>query len=242
MTNDPRDERGPTRPPAKRVLLGEFRWPLQPARLLLQTKQLLQTDPSSARQTIVVYPGLGTGDATTWPMRRWLQSKGHNALGWGLGLNGGDPERYLPTCIEKLEVLKRTHDQRIHVVGWSLGGIIAREVARDRGDLVASVTTMGTPIVGGPRFANVRGVVDEAETRKIEASIRERNQRPIAVPVTAIFSRNDGIVHWRACIDRLTPNANNLEVSSTHLSMGLDPDIWQILLRIVNRSATNTAV
>lgn len=117
---------------------------------------------------------------------------------------------------------------RVALVGWSLGGIIAREVARDRPDLVSAVITYGSPL-RGPRYTVASRMYQPHEHEIVDQYIEERSQNPIVVPVSAIFSRRDGIVDWATCIDHTTPEVENIEVSSTHLGMGLDPDVWSVV-------------
>ena len=104
--------------------------------------------------------------------------------------------------------------------------MLAREVARDNPESVRSVTTYGTPVVGGPRFTTAAGLYTGSQLDVIAKMITEREQTPIIPPVTAIYSRNDGVVAWRACLDPFDNEAEHVEVRSTHLGMGLDPDVW----------------
>ena len=106
--------------------------------------------------------------------------------------------------------------------------MLARETARDRPDLVHRVATFGTPL-RGPRYTAARRLYPDDELARIEAMIDERTGRPIDVPVTAIYSRNDGIVDWRTCADETTPGAVNVEVLSSHFGLGIDPEVWSYL-------------
>ena len=115
------------------------------------------------------------------------------------------------------------------MIGWSLGGVLAREVARERSELVSQVITYGTPVVGGPLYTSVSGVYTAEERREIAQRVAERNRVPIEVPITAMYSKRDAIVAWRACIDDLNPDVTMIEITSTHIGMGLDPDVWQIV-------------
>ena len=117
----------------------------------------------------------------------------------------------------------------VAIVGWSLGGVLAREVARDRPDIVSQVITFGTPVVGGPSYTALSGYYSAERLAAIRAEIAGRNRRPIDVPVTAIWSPNDGIVTPEACIDERTAHAAHVTVSSTHLGMGIDPDVWAVV-------------
>jgi dienelactone hydrolase len=123
-------------------------------------------------------------------------------------------------------------DGPVPLLGWSLGGVLARETARERPGLVSQVITMGTPVVGGPKYTltartyAARG----ADLDHIERMVAERNRVPITVPVTAIYSKNDGVVDWRACIDHHN-EVEHIEVRATHLGMGASAEVFDIVAR-----------
>ena len=124
------------------------------------------------------------------------------------------------------------------LVGWSLGGVIAREVARRHPAAVRRVITYGTP-VGGPTYTTVcAGLQPRAGPGRASggASAR-RGTNPVPVPLTVLFSRRDGIVAWPACIDHTSPRAGHVEIASTHLGMGVDPDVWAIVADRLSRAA-----
>lgn len=216
------------RPPSLARLAGEARTVFELPRLLVRAPALRRA-PRGSGDPVLVLPGLGAGDSSTVPLRRFLARIGHKPHGWGLGVNGGDVEALLPRVQARAEVLQKACGRRVHLVGWSLGGVLAREVARDVPDLVAQVVSFGTPVVGGPKYTRAAARYGAAEVDRVVAAMAERQTMAISVPVTSVYSRNDGIVDWRACIDTFTPGARNIEVRSTHLGMGLDPDLWQIL-------------
>lgn len=185
---------------------------------------------------VLVLPGMGVGDLSTLSLRRYLRALGHDARGWGLGRHRPDAARTLSRLLPRLEELAATARRPVALVGWSLGGVVARELARLRPDLVRRVITLGAPVVGGVRHTAIAGLfrlqgwdLDEV-ARRVEAA----SAVPIRVPVTAIWSRRDGIVAWQACVDSRTPGAENLEASSCHWGLGLDPEV---LLAVAERLA-----
>ncbi len=121
----------------------------------------------------------------------------------------------------------------MHVVGWSLGGVLAREAARDYPETVRQVITMGSPLVGGPKYTSMGALFKKRGVNldKIEATIAARESTPIAVPVTSIYSKRDGIVGWQASIDKHTADIEHIEVGATHLGLGISPDVFKILAR-----------
>lgn len=218
------------------------------ARSLLDGAELLLSGPSLARvrkgggSAVIVLPGFGASDVSTALLRRFLSSKGYAVQGWGLGTNHGRVTDLLPMVLD----LVRTTAARsgpVSIVGWSLGGVLAREAARELPELVRRVITMGTPVVGGPKYTQTartyraRGV----DVDHVERVIDEREQRPITVPVTAIYSHNDGVVDWRACIDRFTPGVEHIRVRATHLGMGASAEVFRIVAHRLATTPPKTA-
>jgi pimeloyl-ACP methyl ester carboxylesterase len=132
---------------------------------------------------------------------------------------------------DAVEVRCRAEGRGLRLVGWSLGGYLAREAARDLPHCVDRVVTLGSPVIGGPKYTataplyRARGV----DFEEIEAAIEERERRPIQVPITAIYSESDGIVDWRACIDRTSPRVEHVRVRSSHIGLGFAPEVLRIV-------------
>ncbi len=198
-------------------------------RLAARTPELLRA-PRGDGRAVVLIPGFRANDTSLLPLRSFLAQRGHDARPWGLGTNTGDLDALLEQTQVSVRRLAEQTGRAVNLVGWSLGGVYARETARDQPDTVHRIATFGTPLLG-PRYTLGNTSYPEAELRRIETMIDERHRRPIDVPVIAIYSRNDGIVDWRTCPDRHTPGAVNVEVSSSHLGMGLDPTVWMHLAR-----------
>ena len=208
--------------------LGEARLALEPVRLLVASPRLAGRRATTPRTTVVI-PGIGAGDRPLAPLRHFLTRAGHRALPWECGRQGPDVavtlERFVPRVADVIE----RHEQPVALVGWSLGGIVARETARvlnrDRPGSVSRVVTFGTP-VEGPRHTIARRYYSDEELDRIDSFVAERRGRSIGCDVVAIHSRNDGVVGWRPCLDHDTPGAVNVEVRSSHIGMGFDPDVW----------------
>lgn len=199
--------------------------------------------PELARQargngeTVLVFPGFGAGDSSTALLRAYLRLLGYRVRGWGLGSNGGD----VPALISQVvELTARTAEQEkspIRLLGWSLGGYLAREAAREEPAAVERVITLGSPVVGGPKYTVAaptfarRGLDLDA----IEEEVEARNAIPIRAPITAIFSRMDAVVAWQACIDRHSPDVEHIEVMSTHVGLGFDPDVYSVVAQRLAR-------
>jgi pimeloyl-ACP methyl ester carboxylesterase len=124
-------------------------------------------------------------------------------------------------------------DVPVRLLGWSLGGYLAREAARERPDLIRRVITLGSPVVGGPKYT-VTGryyVANGYDLDEIEALVASRDAVPLQVPVTAIFSKRDGVVAWQACIDHVNADVEHVEVRATHFGLGLSPDVLELVAR-----------
>ncbi len=187
-------------------------------------------------QPVILIPGWQAPQQTMAPLRQFLRSRNLDARHWGLGTNRGHPEADSELLARRVEAEVAGSGRPVALVGWSLGGVIARETARIVPDAVSQVITYGTPVIGGPTFTPAARMYGPAECRRIAELQRELDlQRPITRPITAIFTRRDKFVSWPACIDRTSPLVTHYEVGSTHVSLGFDPDVWWIIgERLVN--------
>jgi len=209
-----------------RALLREGDGVLDAARLARRWRQL-RREPRGQGEPVMVLPGFLTDDRTTIPLRGYLGRMGYTVRGWGLGVNGGDVEATVPRALEAIDAFSQESGAALRLVGWSLGGVIAREVARQRPALVDRIITLGTP-VRGPRYT-VFGSNDSAGER-IEQRIVERDQRsPITVPIVALYSDRDAIVYPEGAIDRSSPRVENISVGCTHLGFGLSPQVYALV-------------
>src|SRR5512140_78237 len=188
---------------------------------------------------VVVYPGLGAGAITPSHLRRFLQKSGFAAHDWEGGFNTGptgDPDEWLSDLVEKVQELQRLHEHKVSLVGWSLGGVYAREIAKRCPDSVRLVITLATPfnsLDGGNHAGTILKFLkhDSSQlTPEVEARLRECPP----VPTTSIYSKSDGIVSWRGCIEKQTAQSENVEVSASHLGIVSHPEVMRI---IANRLA-----
>ncbi len=210
---------------------------LREALALLELPRLLLRIPELARlprghgEPVMVLPGFGTGDASTLTLQGFLSLLGYRVRGWGLSVNLGDVPALIPQVMSRVERFAASARAPLRLVGWSLGGVLARETARERPDLVQRVVTLGSPVVGGPKYTAAGALyrAGGADLDALEAAIEARNATPIRVPITAIYSRADAVVAWQACIDRHSPDVEHVEVSATHLGLGFAPDVYRIV-------------
>lgn len=181
---------------------------------------------------LVVPPYLGT-DALMTRLRRTLVRLGWTALPSGLGWNTGDVPTLIDELAERVEGAAEHWEKPVRLVGWSLGGYLAREAARERPDDVDRVVTLASPVVGGPKYTTVAELVERTQgvsADEIETTVAERERaRPLRVPVTAVYSRRDGIVDWPACIDRVSGCTNHVEVGATHVGIVFHPGALEVV-------------
>lgn len=197
--------------------------------------------PIGDRGPVVLLPGFFASDRSTAVLRTFLETRGHRAEGWGLGRNNGNVVALVQATVERTEAVAEREGRKVRMVGQSLGGIVAREVARRRPDLVERVVTMGTPVVGGPKYTAMASMYQRlynADLDAMESLIAAVNiAQRIEVPVTAIYSKNDNVVAWEACIDPVHDHIEHIEVRTTHIGMGFDAQVFRIVADRLARPA-----
>ncbi len=198
-------------PRGRSAAIGELAGVIQVPRLAWHLPGLL-TGPRGHGTTVIVIPGRNTGDTTTLPLRSYLRMMGYRPQGWGLGQNHGRVDELVPPMAERVRLVATATGGPVPLVGQSMGGYIAREVARLVPEDVDRVVTLGTPIFG------------------------PRSPGPIRCPVTAVYSQADRVVSTARSIDA-DPATANVEVSSPHFTMGIDPDVWRVVVQALQRPA-----
>ncbi len=218
------------RAPSRSGLLGEALGLLELPRLVARFPSLAR-QPAGEGQRVLVLPGFGAGDASTSVLRGYLRFLGYKPEVWGLGRNGGDVPDLLPQVAGRLVELADLEGEAIRVVGWSLGGYLAREAARECPDAARQVVTLGSPVVGGPKYTAVAETyrAQGVDLDEIERQVAERTQVPLRTPVTAVYSKRDGVVAWQACIDPQGDTVEHVEVAATHLGLGFSAEVFEVL-------------
>jgi pimeloyl-ACP methyl ester carboxylesterase len=228
------------KPPGRSELLREARVFLELPRLVLRFPDLARQSRGRG-QPILILPGYGAGEGSTTLLQLYLRFLGYQVHSWGIGRNTGDVAKLLPRILKRLISFSESTRQQLSIIGWSLGGYLAREAARERPDLVRQVITLGTPVVGGPKYtAAARAYRRRALMWTPSAEVESRKQTCLRTPVTAIYSRADGIVAWKACIARAATHVEHIEVPTTHLGFGFSADVYKIIAqRLANNSRTD---
>jgi pimeloyl-ACP methyl ester carboxylesterase len=204
--------------------------------LLLAALPLQRALPVGDGHPVLVLPGLLAADDSTWPLRRILRGLGYRVHGWRLGRNIGPTAAAVTGMQDRLHALHTRYRTPVSVIGWSLGGIYARTLARRTPAAVRQVITLGSPF----RLA------DERQSRASRIFNRythlhvaraplplEHDVDALPVPATSIYSRFDGIVAWQACLDSPSPRSENIAVVGSHFGYGHNPAVvWALADRL----------
>jgi len=179
---------------------------------------------------VLVFPGFMASDNSTRTLRWYLRDLGYRAHGWRLGVNIGPTDRILDGMSARIESLHEFHEGPISLIGWSLGGVYAREMARQHPGAIRQVITLGSPFAIDDREASNAGplynMLSTFHSPRVDALREPELERvPVPVPTTAIYTKGDGIVPWRACIDEpnARPDAENVRVMGSHCGLGHNP-------------------
>jgi pimeloyl-ACP methyl ester carboxylesterase len=177
---------------------------------------------------VMVLPGFTAADRSTVPLRSLLRRLGYRTYGWKLGANLG-PTPHIVSGLERRfnDILERENGRQMSLVGWSLGGIFARELARNHPESVRQVITLGSPIRMTPGDKSAAsGMWDSLQTLhdpEAVAIMSRIDRPPLPVPTTSVYTRTDGIVHWKTCLETKGPIAENVEVFGSHCGLGFNP-------------------
>lgn len=224
------------RRPRRLATLAELRAPLDWATLLFHAPKLKRA-PRGDGRPVMLLPGYGTDETSMRPLGRYLAYLGYDSYEWGLGRNRGHVDRYTRSIGDRVgEIHDQLDDTPVTLIGWSLGGVIARETARLFEPFVREVITLGTPIIGGPKYtvaAERFAAQGKLDLDEFEKEVHARNSIGIKQPVTSIYSRHDGVVGWRASVDIYNAHARNIEVNSSHFGIGANGKVWRLIADIL---------
>jgi pimeloyl-ACP methyl ester carboxylesterase len=175
--------------------------------LLIGWSPALARSPRGDGHTVLVMPGLGASDLSTRPLRRFLKTLGYDVHGWGLGRNAGPSERMLDGVGRRFLELHSRRGEGVSLVGWSMGGIFARRLARLNPDSVRQVISLGSPY-------------------RMLSSVPSSS---LQMPSTSVYSRTDGIAPWQSCFDGSGPQHEAVEVVGSHCGLGHHPAVLHVV-------------
>ena len=188
-------------------------------------RPLLKRLPKGDGHPVIVLPGFLASHYSTRPLRRLLHDLGYEAYDWGLGRNLRFNEH---REAEMLSMLKRAylrHGRKVSLIGWSLGGLFARELAKTRPEFVRSVITLGSPINGPDSTSGARRLFERINGKPTEEMVQrfETLGHAPSVPTTSVYTKSDGIVHWHGSVQVDGEHTENIEIPASHLGIGVNP-------------------
>jgi pimeloyl-ACP methyl ester carboxylesterase len=203
----------------------EWRAPLEMG-VSLAALPILRSAPMGDGHPVLVFPGLAASDISTGPMRRYLKDRNYVTRRWQLGRNFGPGNGVLDGCGKLVHEMRERSGRKVSLIGWSLGGIYARETAKQMPDDVRSVITLGTPFTGDPRATNAWRLYEYLSGERVSSRYTlDRLSKAPPVPTTSIYSRTDGIVAWQCSVQEPGPQTENIEVEASHFGLGVNPAV-----------------
>jgi pimeloyl-ACP methyl ester carboxylesterase len=196
---------------------------------------MLSSAPHGDGHPVMVLPGFVTSDRSTIVLRNFLTWLGYDAFPWELGRNlgpkaiGAQGEK----LVARLDEIFDETDEKVSLVGWSLGGIMARQLARRRPDKVRQIVTLGSPFIGNPKSTNVRAAYEALTGQRLSdpalLTYLEESHTPLPVPSTAIYTKEDGVVAWQNCVEPEHYQSDNIQVFGSHCGLGVNPVVLYAL-------------
>lgn len=220
------------RPPGPWLMLLEGRAPWEYATTMAMMPWLRRL-PRGDGHPVLVFPGLGASELSTRPLRDYLAQLGYAVHDWGLGTNR-PRDGLLQACAERVQQVHAQHRRKVSLVGWSLGGVYARELAKRLEPQTRCVITLGSPFSGHVRATNAARAYELYSGRPLQQDPQraERLKKPPSVPTTSIYSKTDGVVAWQCSLNDDGPLTENIEVQASHLGLGVNP---MVLYAIADR-------
>ncbi|WP_392543583.1 esterase/lipase family protein [Oryzobacter telluris] len=219
--------------PTARMAGREWRSALELAQAAVRTRDLHEW-PQGDGHPVIVLPGFLAGPESTLFLRAHLRRLGYRTHDWRQGRNLG----VSPGLSQSLEdLLLEVHDRygrRVSLIGWSAGGIYAREMARTHPHYTRSVITLGSPFRGHPESTRAWGVYRWLNRGEHTAALfteeaRAARAAPLPVPTTCVYSRHDGIVAWECCVSEPADRTENVEVTASHLGYGHELETLRVV-------------
>lgn len=236
------DDSRNARPPSRLLTLAEPGRALGELASFYALRPLLKTLPKGDGHGVLVLPGFMASDSSTAPLRSLLGDLGYQAEGWGLGRNVRVDNARVAAMGELVDRLADSTGRTISLVGWSLGGVFARELAKQAPDKVRLVISLGSPISDDRNHTNARRLFEWLNGHEPEpmqgGRFRNLGEAP-PVPTTSILTRSDGVVHWRGSVQEQGEQTENIEVIASHCGLGVNPAaVYAIADRLAQKEGT----
>jgi pimeloyl-ACP methyl ester carboxylesterase len=205
----------------------------------LLVSPLLLTAPRGDGHPVLALPGFLAGDISMLPLRRYLAMLGYDAHGWRMGRNIGGVNKMRAALLDRLSQIHRASGRKVSVVGWSLGGVYARDLALRAPEMVRYVVTLASPFANDIRATNATRLYEalSGETVGTNPELEAAIAGDLPVPSTSLYSKSDGIVNWRTCLSRSSDMSENIEVHlASHVGIGVNPAaLWAVADRLAQR-------
>jgi pimeloyl-ACP methyl ester carboxylesterase len=229
------------RPPSLFLMLAEARAVFELNTSLMLSPLLMQA-PKGDGHPVLALPGFLASDLSMAPMRRYLKQLGYDTHAWKMGRNFGGVASKRAALRELLTNIHESTGRKVSIVGWSLGGVYARDLALQLPQMVRSVITLGSPFANDIRATNATRLYEMLSGEGVDdiPEIREAIAGDMPVPATSIYSRTDGIVNWRTSLLRPSATAENIEVHlASHVGIGVNPAaLWAVADRLAQPEGT----
>jgi pimeloyl-ACP methyl ester carboxylesterase len=226
---------GRLRPPGLGLLLAEVRGIFE-FNASLMLSPLLMRAPRGDGHPVLTLPGFLASDLSMAPMRRYLGELGYDSYAWKMGRNIGGVSRMRASLRDRLAEIYGRCGRKVSLVGWSLGGVYARDLALQAPDMVRYVVTLASPFTNDIRATNATRLYEALSGEAVEdnSELRMAIAGDLPVPTTSIYSRTDGVVNWRTCLVRPSETAENIEVHlASHIGLGVNAAaLWALADRL----------
>jgi pimeloyl-ACP methyl ester carboxylesterase len=237
MSAPPDEVRGDLQPPPLLQTVAEAPRAMWEAAKAAVALPVLARQRVRAAPPVLVIPGFFASDTHTWALRKHLADRGFAVYPWELGTNRGPRGDLLRRLAHRVRRIAREHGQPVQLVGWSLGGLLARVAANRLRPQVSRVVTLGSPLSGDPHCSRLSALFERACGRRLaDRGVRRLLRESRTVPVTSIYSRSDGVVAWQASARPEGPHTC-IEVESSHLGMVVNPEVLDVVARQLARPA-----
>jgi len=191
---------------------------------------------------VLVLPGFLAGDMSTNVLRRFLSYLGYETFGWELGNNFGGVYGMRTKLRARLAEIHAKTGRKVSLIGWSLGGVYARDLSLSMPNVVRSVITLGSPFAGDLSATNAGKLYEILSGETIEDVVPDDLEKlagTLPMPTTSIYTKTDGIVNWRLCLNDPSPTAENIEVYASHIGLGVNPAVlWAVADRLAQKDGT----
>jgi pimeloyl-ACP methyl ester carboxylesterase len=218
--------------PSKLLLMAEGR-ALYDAAGMIPMLALKRFLPQGDNHPVLVFPGFLASSRSTRPLRQYIADLGYRAHRWKLGYNMGYSYKLHYGMRDRVTALVERYGEKISLVGWSLGGVYARELAREMPDIVRQVVTMGSPFRGHPSSSNIYKIFNmftEVPYDEMPKSFLQHMAQPPPVPTTALYTRGDGVVAWQSTVELSDrSDVENIHVGGAHMGLGFNPRVLYVL-------------